>query len=133
MTVFETRILAVMSRRLAVALACLSCVPLLAQPARGRVQVLDTPGFTIRIEVKCPEGEVTCKDVSYRGESKRTKRSVNLKGSTAHSMCADKVTPCRFLGYVFKSGTFTYFVSDAGELTVRDGAKLIVQESGSWQ
>lgn len=107
MTVFETRILALTSRRRAVALACLACVPLLPQPAQGRVQVLDTPGFTISVEVKCPEGEVTCKDVSYRGESKRTKRSVNLKGNTAHSVCADKVTSCRFLGYVFRSGTFS--------------------------
>jgi hypothetical protein len=130
----DTRLIALACRRLVEGLACFTAVPLIAQTTtQGRVQTLDTPSFTIRIEVRCPEGEVTCDDVSYRGENKRTKRSANLEGRTAHSMCADKVTPGRFLGYVFRRGNFTYFVSDAGELIVRDGEKVIVQESGVWQ
>jgi DNA-binding transcriptional regulator YdaS (Cro superfamily) len=111
-------------------LACITSVPLLSQPTQGRAQTLDRATFTI---LKCPEGEVTCEDVAYRAESKRTKRSVNLKGSTSHSMCEDKVTPRRFLGYIVKRDTFTYPVSDEGELIVRDGENVIVQESGAGQ
>ena len=96
-------------------------------------QTLDTPGFTVRIEVRCSEGEVSCDDVVYRGESKRNKSVITLKGRTAHTLCADKVTPCRFLGYVFRKGAYTYFVSDAGELVVRNGDKVLVQETGAWQ
>lgn len=123
-------------RRAFVALACLGSVAAAAQTQtqnQGYTQVLDTPSFTIRIEVKCPEAEVTCDDVSYRGENKRTRKFLSLRGSTAHRMCADKVTPCRFLGYIFKSGAFTYFVSEGGELLVQDGKKVLVQESGAWQ
>ena len=94
---------------------------------------LDTPGFSVRIELRCKEGEVTCENVTYRGKSKKTGKSVVLTGKTAHTLCADKVTPCRFIGYVFKTGTFTYLVTEQGELIVRNGQNAIVSESGTWQ
>tara|TARA_R110002049_G_scaffold211505_1_gene382474 strand:- start:163 stop:552 length:390 start_codon:yes stop_codon:yes gene_type:complete len=100
---------------------------------RSHAQILDTPNYSIRIEVRCPEGEVTCDNVVYRGESKRTKKSIRLVGSTAHSMCADGVTPCRFLGYVFRNDAFTYFVNGGGELVVLDGDTVVVSEQGVWK
>lgn len=95
--------------------------------------ILDTPGFIVRIEVRCPEGHVTCDDVAYRGESRRSGRAIFLKGRTLHTTCADGVTPCRFLGYRFRNGAHTYFVSDAGELVVTRGGKVIVRERGEWR
>lgn len=37
----------------------------------ANADVLNTPNFTITITVKCPEGEVTCNNVSYVGVSKK--------------------------------------------------------------
>ncbi|AOW15472.1 hypothetical protein LPB72_17160 [Hydrogenophaga crassostreae] len=99
----------------------------------GRVRTLETPGFTVHIEVTCAEGEVTCDRVFYRAESRRTKQVLTLRGSTRHSLCADGITPCRFLGYTFENGAVTCFVSDAGELLVREGTQVLVEESGEWQ
>lgn len=117
------------------AVAGFACVAVAAQTqtaTQWNVQTLDTPSFTIRIEVKCPEGDVVCKNVIYQGKSKKTQNTLSLQGITAHTMCADKVTPCRFLGYLFRSGRVTYFISDAGELVVRDGQKVVVREQGTW-
>jgi hypothetical protein len=106
-------------------------------PAQSSAQlpgrVLDTPHFLVRIEVRCAEGEVTCDDVVYAGRNKRTGASVTIVGRTSHTLCADGVTPCRFLGYAFETGGFRYFVGEDGQLLVRKGAKVLVQEFGSWQ
>lgn len=48
-------------------------------------------------------------------------------------MCADGVTPCRFLGYQFDNGRYRYFISDAGELVVSKGDKVLSTESGEWR
>jgi hypothetical protein len=113
-------------------LTFLAAAPTRAQPDES-AQILDTPGFTVRIEVQCPEGNVSCETVAYRGENKRTKQVLSLMGRTAHIACADGVTPCRFLGYIFRSGAYTYFVSQAGELVVSKGDKQLVRESGVWR
>ena len=132
----STRIRQPATRCALLVLACLCpwCVASQAQtPAQSQLQILDTPSFTIRIEVRCPEGEVTCRNVIYRGENKRTKKTLQLRGRTVHSLCADRVTPCRFLGYAFRNGRFTYFVSERGELVVQNGPRVVVQQSGTWQ
>ena len=123
------------THRQVLALALLTLGPPLCLSAetQHRAQVLDTAGFTVRIEVQCEEGEVTCEKVTYRGESKRTNKKLVLSGRTAHRLCEDKLTPCRFLGYVFKAGKYTYFVSEAGEVLVRDRDKVIIQEAGQWK
>jgi hypothetical protein len=43
------------------------------------------------------------------------------------------VTPCRFLGYIFRNRTYTYFVTQAGELVVSMGDKVLVEEFGVWR
>lgn len=128
-------LLPIKTHRQVLALALLTLwLPLcVSAEAQYRAQVLDTAGFTVRIEVQCEEGEVTCDKVTYRSESKRTNKKLVLLGRTAHRLCEDKLTPCRFLGYVFKAGKYTYFVSEAGELLVQHGDKVIVQEVGQWQ
>lgn len=105
----------------------------LAEQAPGPSQVakLETPNYLIRIEVNCPEGEVACDRVTYTGKSKKTGRELTLLGRTVHTLCADGVTPCRFVGYQFRNGTTTYLVTEEGELIVRDGGKVIIDERGS--
>jgi hypothetical protein len=100
---------------------------------QGHARTLDTPSYVVQVEIACAEGEVTCKRVTYIGRNKASGAQITLRGRTVHSLCADGVTPCRFLGYVFRNGAYTYFVGDAGELLVRRGKRIVVQESGSWR
>ena len=115
--------------------AVAAALPALAAAAAAapRTQVLDTPGYTVTIEIRCPEGEVACADVGYRGVSKRSGRALTLAGHSAHVPCADGVTPCRFLGWDFANGATRYFVGADGRLLVRNGAKVLVDEAGAWR
>ena len=95
-------------------------------------QVLLTPGFRIMITRHCAEGMVMCDQVSYRGEDRETGASITLMGSTLYRFCADGVTPCQFLGYVFHNGSTTYEVSDSGLLRVVQENRNLLEEQGEW-
>jgi len=99
----------------------------------SQFNVLETPSFIVRIEVRCPEGNVTCEDVIYEGTSRKTGKSISLKGRTMHSRCADGVTPCTFQGYTFNSGKINYTVLQEGSLIVMDGDRTLVSEMGIWK
>jgi hypothetical protein len=101
--------------------------------AQNRALTLDTPGYTVSIEIRCAEGEVACDDVIYHGVSKKSRRALTLKGRTEHLTCADGVSPCRLVGYVFASGGYRYFVSEAGELVVSRGKQVVVKQTGTWR
>lgn len=94
---------------------------------------LTTPSYKITIDVRCPEGHVTCEDVKYIGISRTSGKSISLTGRTVHTTSADGVTPSRFLGYSFTNGNTAYFVSDDGELKVTQGSNVLVQERGVWK
>ena len=94
---------------------------------------LTTPSFVIQIKVNCAEGDVTCDNVIYVGTSKKTGKSIRLRGKTKHSMCADGVTPCQFQGYEFKNGTAYYRVLEDGSLLVMQGKKVLLEEKGNWE
>ena len=94
---------------------------------------LDTPSYNITIQSNCEEGSVSCDNVSYTGVNKKSGKSITLKGSTSHTLCADGVTPCRFLGYQFKNGDTSYFVSEEGGLEVTNGDEVLVSETGTWR
>lgn len=104
----------------------------LSLPAEA-AQTLVTRNFEVRIEVLCPEGDVTCDKVRYTGVNRRNGRSITLNGRTLHTLCADGVTPCRFLGYEFRSGSITYTAFDSGLLSVREGSKVLLEEQGTWR
>lgn len=95
-------------------------------------QVLLTPGFKIVITRHCAEGMVVCDQVSYRGEDRQTGSSITLMGSTLYRSCSDGMTPCQFLGYVFKNGSTTYDVSNSGLLRVLQDNKVLLEEQGEW-
>ena len=76
---------------------------------------------------------MTCDDVRYTGVSRKSGRSIRLSGKTVHATGADGLTPSHFLGYEFKHGKTTYFVSEDGGLEVTRGSKVLVQEKGEWK
>ena len=96
-------------------------------------RTLSTPSFEVTIETLCEAGNVSCDDVSYTGVSKKTGKSISLKGSTHHSRCADGVTPCRFLGYIFRNGDVSYVVTEEGLLVVSRKSRVLMQEAGHWK
>lgn len=99
----------------------------------ARADTLLTPSFSIEIKVHCAEGDVSCDKVGYVGKNRKTGSAVSLRGKTLHTLCADGVTPCRFLGYEFKNGDVRYRVLESGELLVTQGKKVLVQEQGEWR
>lgn len=103
-----------------------------ALPATAGERLL-TESWDITIDVRCPEGEVGCRDVRYTGVHRRTGKALKLSGRELHTLCADKVTPCRFLGYVFRHGGQRYFIWEDGTLAVKQGDKVLLQETGKWQ
>ena len=70
---------------------------------------------------------LTCHKVHYHGINKETNQEIRLVGSTHHTICADGVTPCRFIGYVFKNGLYTYLLIDK-RLEIRLAGKTIYSE-----
>ncbi|MCK7458291.1 hypothetical protein [Idiomarina aminovorans] len=94
---------------------------------------LTTENYIIEIERHCKEGSVTCDNVSYTGVSKMSGNSIELKGKTWHTHCADGVSPCRFLGYRFENGNVTYTVLESGVLRVVQGkGRVLIEETGAW-
>jgi len=96
-------------------------------------QRLLTESYEITIDARCAEGVVSCNDVRYTGVERRTGRHIRLRGEDMHTICADGVTPCRFLGQVFKRGKATYMVLEDGTLSIRENDKVVQQEKGIWQ
>ena len=113
--------------------ALLLAIALILGAASSPAGILTTPSYKITVEVRCPEGYVTCDDVRYVGVSRTSGKSVTLTGRTVHTTGADGVTPSRFLGYEFKSGKTKYFVGEDGELRVTRGSKILAQETGVWK
>lgn len=98
----------------------------------AQTNTLDTP--TCRITIRgCDEYVVSCDTVEYVSVSKKSGESIVLIGRTVHTIGADGVTPTRFLGYEFKNGGTKYFVSQAGELQVTRGSKVLLEEQGVWK
>ncbi|WP_186435237.1 hypothetical protein [Rheinheimera sediminis] len=101
--------------------------------ASGVAHQLDTPNYKVEIQQLCPEGEVRCPQVIYRGTSKVSGASIELTGTAWHSLCADGITPCRFLGYQFNNGRIRYLVHESGVLQViGSSGKVLLEEQGVW-
>ena len=116
-------------KKYAALLALLPVVTLWTQTANA--ETLKTKNFNITITRNCPEGYVTCKNVTYYGKDLRTGKSIRLTGKTIHTTGADGVTPSRFLGYEFRNGEYLYRVTTDNTLQVYQGKKLILQEKGA--
>ncbi|MBY0241020.1 MAG: hypothetical protein K2X55_17070 [Burkholderiaceae bacterium] len=93
---------------------------------------LTIPSFIIKVQVNCAEGNVNCEDVTHVGASEETGKSITLLGKTKHNLCADELTPCAFQGYEFINGKTYYRVLEDGRLSVMQGKKVLLEETGTW-
>lgn len=123
-----------MSRPTALILAALGIgIAASASPAvAGTSQTLTTRDHVVRITERCPEGDVGCTRVSYRGTDRHTGATIRLTGRALTRPCADGVTPCAFLSYEFRNGSVRYTVTAGGVLIVRAGGRVIARERGRW-
>jgi hypothetical protein len=99
--------------------------------AHGWVQAvaLISDSYDVTVQTLCPEGYVSCDRLVLRGVHKLTGRRLHLKGRSMHSMCADGVTPCRYLGDQFEGRSYVYFFSSEGWLLVKDSkGRLLLRE-----
>ena len=95
--------------------------------------VLLTPQFVVVVVERCPEGDVACKDVTYTGVNRKTGESIFLMGQAWVRLCADRVTPCQHLGWVFKKGDLTYRVQETPPvLLVERRGKTLLEQRGKW-
>lgn len=95
-------------------------------------ETLTTKNYIVEIKNNCIEGVVQCDEVIYIGTSKRSGQSIELIGRTQHSKCADGITPCRLLGYIFENGNVFYHIDAAGVLRVTKGDSILLEEMGEW-
>lgn len=105
----------------------------LAIADNSNFSVLKTPSFQVRITINCKEGVVVCNNVTYLGTSLKTGKSIKISGKSVHTLCADRVTPCRFLGYEFRNKQYLYSVSEDGLLEIYRNQKLVTSEQGTWE
>jgi hypothetical protein len=117
--------------RLAPAITLLP-LTLLVSAKSALAETLKTQNFSVTITRNCPEGSVTCNDVTYVGHDLNTGESIRLKGKTMQHLCADRLTPCRFLGYEFRNRNYRYVVTVDGNLQVYRDTKLLLDEQGTW-
>jgi hypothetical protein len=99
----------------------------------AQADTLTTKNYKVTITRNCPEGSVTCDNVSYTGVNIKTGSTIRLRGKTMHGLCADGKTPCRFEGYQFRNRNVEYLVSEGGTLRVYQNKKLILEEQGTWK
>jgi hypothetical protein len=116
-------------------------------------RTLKTANFSVEIIPNCEEGNVVCNDVTYVFTELETTMAITRKGRTVHHLCADRVTPCQFLGYEFLDKRYEepedqpelithtdfaftpyrYFISESGKLEIYRYKQLITSEQGTWQ
>lgn len=119
-------------RRMLLGIALFPIATLLLPSNAALADTLRTRDFRVTITNNCPEGNVTCNDVTYYGTNLKTGASIQLTGKTVHTLCADGVTPCQFLGYEFSNGKYRYVVTENGRLQVYQGRKLLLDQRGNW-
>ena len=94
----------------------------------------ETENYEFNVTTLCEEGNVTCDNIQIVGGEKSSVDSEIHIGNTVHSKCSDEITPCRFLGYEFKSNGFTYRLleSDSRFELINESGELVIQEQGKW-
>jgi len=99
-------------------------------PLTGIAETLVTKTHTIELTSQCRENTHSCDNVIYKGISKRSGKTLKLKGRTIHEDCDED--ECALTGYSFNNGNTQYLVSIDGKLTVSQGINLILEQQGVW-
>ena len=91
---------------------------------------LTTANYEFEVNGLCVEGVVVCDKVEIIAKATLKK----YMGVTVHTLCADRVTPCRFQGYEFTANDKQYFLSDSGYVQVLNlEGEFLEQEEGQWK
>lgn len=93
---------------------------------------LDTKSFTVKITEVRKKNVMNCLSATYNGVEKNSHRGIVVHGEDTYAMDASG-TPNQFLGWTFKNGDITYFVSESGELKTTQGTNVLVSEQGKWK
>ena len=106
-------------------------------PPPGReLGTLVTGGYEVTLRTECAEGEVSCERIYADALALEDNQTRALSGSTLHTLCADGVSPCRFLGYQLSDDTYDYRVLENGQLHIQRcdefGCESIYNEQGQW-
>ena len=110
----------------------ISLKTLSSKPTSCKMYTLTTKNFIVKIKNDCKKDNFTCDNFTYHGTSRKTGKSINLKGYAMKSLC-DDVAMCPSQGYEFKNGNITYQVLKSGFLKVIKGRnKILLSEEGSW-
>ena len=102
-------------------------------PVMSLAEKLITESYEITIVSSCAEGNVTCESMGFQlKDIKYNKISIHT-GNTVHSLCKDRVTPCRFQGHRFATKSKIYFIGTDNKLEVTNRINsAIAIESGQW-
>ena len=89
--------------------------------------------FEVAVKRGCGEGHVTCDNVAFELTNKHTGTSSHSIGKTLHSKCSDGVTPCKFQGYTFMIGDFSYILYARGSIEILNSKnEIVTSEQGEW-
>ena len=97
------------------------------------VKNVETKTYDISIQDHCPEDEYGCKNITLVAINRISKNKIMATGKALFNPCKDEITPCHFLGYVFRNKNMVYFVSANGSFSIKENNKQIFTESGEWK
>lgn len=89
---------------------------------------LVTKNYIVTIYHNCPEGCVSCDSIIYCGVSKKTGRTLVLRGSKV----VTNGGLGHFVGYRFENGSITYSIHDNSLGIYRNNNETLAEEEGTW-
>lgn len=106
-----------------------------ALSSENNTPFLITKSFTIFVDEKCPEGELSCDNVIYHAINRKTHAEITLKGHVIN------IKPSMdFAGYLFTNGDYQYQLTpshsvkpdeaDMWTLSVWQKRKMLLEENG---
>ncbi|EXU74454.1 MULTISPECIES: hypothetical protein [Erwinia] len=102
--------------------------------AEQSVEVFDGKKYQVKITSNCEEGEMTCDNIVFESKSKKSGKSIVLKGETVNTDCPGV---CNFRGYRYKNGDYSYTIlsnqqyKNVWSLSIMKGDKVIGMDEGS--
>ena len=111
------------SKTFIAALASLA-IPIAAIQTEAK-EMYSSKTYEFSIQRRCHEGWISCDNVLLEARNKKTGESLSVIGSTYHSRCADGISPCRFIGYIFKKNGLKIIIDYQNLVFTRNGAEIL--------
>ena len=113
-----------MSSKLLVGALASLAIPVAAIDAEAQ-GMYSSKTYEFSIERRCEEGRVSCDNVLLEARNKKTSERLRIVGATHHSRCADGISPCRFIGYIFEKDGLRIFIDYQNIVVTRNGAEIL--------